>query len=231
MHAQLDAVPFERLSEGDMLHGLDHTPLLRSLGHRLMGLLKAVLLEAKVIVYAPSPEACSRAVLCLLSLLPGGLWLGFNSDGLGCRHYHFRKHGLPLQCFGPRCCVYPYLGLQMLDTLLQMRGFLVGTTNRMIIERASPDVILEVPSSGLEGYSVQFCNNELQKLVRSTGQERAWQQASASHLADSDAAVLRSPAPPARAETIEEQGGQEEEEEARGKRRLSLGDIYSQSKR
>jgi len=38
-------------------------------------------------VISDSPEQCSRAVLALLSLLPGGLWLGFNSDGFGQRHF------------------------------------------------------------------------------------------------------------------------------------------------
>ena len=44
---------------------------------------------------------------------------------------------------GPDAKVFPYLGLHMLDSLLQMRGFLIGTTNRIFVERTNPDVILE----------------------------------------------------------------------------------------
>ena len=39
--------------------------------------------------------------------------------------------------------VFPYLGLHMLDSLLQMRGFLIGTTNRIFVDRTAPDLILE----------------------------------------------------------------------------------------
>ena len=70
---------------------MDHAQLFRGLGHKLLCVLKAILLEAKVMIYSPSAEACSRAVLCLLSLFPGGLWLSFNSDGFGTRHFTFRN--------------------------------------------------------------------------------------------------------------------------------------------
>jgi len=182
---QLNSVPFEKLSESELLLGLDHAPVFRALKHELLAVLKAILLEAKVLVYSMSAELCSRTVLCLLSLLPGAAWLAFNSNGLGSRHYHFRKYGLPLQCFGPRCCVYPYLGLQMLDALLQMRGFLVGTTNRMLVERASPDVLLEVQTDAETGavcYSLSFANKELKQVVKCSAQDKSWLQDSLSVL-------------------------------------------------
>ncbi|CAE8620839.1 unnamed protein product [Polarella glacialis] len=178
--AQLDAVPFEKLPESELFHGLDHSHLFFSLRYQLLAVLKAILLEAKVMVYSPSAEAASSAVLCLLSLLPGALWLSFNSDGLGSRHFQFRKHGLPIQCFGPRCCVYPYLGLQMLDRLLQMRGFLVGTTNKMLAERTCPDILIEVPASmeqnvrGVNECTVHFHSKELKELLKCSSAETDW---------------------------------------------------------
>jgi hypothetical protein len=133
--------------ETDLFFGIDHSRLFLALQHKLLCVLKAILLEAKVLVQSSasacslersmisecstcstvkcfwhsldaldlqlrwaslsfvqeglrissqrhptqviseSPEQCSRAVLALLSLLPGGLWLGFNSDGFGERHF------------------------------------------------------------------------------------------------------------------------------------------------
>eukprot|EP00438_Fugacium_kawagutii_P027501 Skav205610 [mRNA] locus=scaffold460:215426:221809:+ [translate_table: standard] len=134
--------------ETELFFGIDHSRLFVALQHKLLSVLKAILLEAKILVISESPEQCSRAVLGLLSLLPGGLWLGFNSDGFGNRHFQYQKHGFPLQCFGPRCCVYPYMGLHMLDSLIQMRGFLIGTTNRIFLDRTSPHLVLEVPGQG-----------------------------------------------------------------------------------
>lgn len=175
-YMQLNALPLEKLPESDLFHDLDHAPLFRALKHQLLSVLKAVLLEAKVLVYSESAEACSRAVLCLLSLLPGGLWLGFNSNGLGGRHFRFQKYGLPFQIFGSRCCVYPYMGVQMLDKLLQMRGFLVGTTNRVVAERASPDIVLEVPAdiSAIGPWVLQIRTKDTARLTKSTKADRRW---------------------------------------------------------
>ncbi|CAK9096181.1 unnamed protein product [Durusdinium trenchii] len=172
--AQLDSVPFEKLPETDLFFGIDHSRLFLALQHKLLSVLKAIMLEAKVLVISDSPEQCSRAVLAILSLLPGGLWLGFNSDGFGERHFQYQKHGFPIQCFGPRCCVYPYLGLQMLDSLLQMRGFLIGTTNRIFLERTSPHVVLEVPGVEDSSFSVDFLCKEIKELTRCTSAEKAW---------------------------------------------------------
>eukprot|EP00434_Breviolum_minutum_P025898 symbB.v1.2.022899.t1/scaffold2015.1/size92276/12 len=163
---QLDSVPFEKLPETDLFFGIDHSRLFLALQHKLLSVLKAILLEAKVLVISDSPEQCSRAVLALLSLLPGGLWLGFNSDGFGQRHFQYQKHGFPIQCFGPRCCVYPYMGLHMLDSLLQMRGFLIGTTNRIFLDRTSPHLVLEVPGSETGNFSLEFLCKELKELTR-----------------------------------------------------------------
>jgi len=199
-HRQLDVVPFEKLPESELFHGLDHTELFSGLRHRLLSVLKAILLEGRIIVYSPSAGACSRTVLCLLSLLPGGLWLTFNSDGFGGRHFHFKRCGLPLRCFGPRCCLHPYLGIQQLDTLHQMKGFLVGTTNRMVVERASPDVVLDVPAAtggaaeAAPGCTVEFKNKELRTLSRCTPADRAWLQEAWARL--KAAAPPVRPAPP-----------------------------------
>ena len=61
-----------------------------------------------------SAEQCSRTVLALLSLLPGGLWLGFNSDGFGSRHFHYRilrsrKGDFQTPFWGGMMPTYPYI--------------------------------------------------------------------------------------------------------------------------
>ncbi|CAJ1355025.1 unnamed protein product, partial [Effrenium voratum] len=114
--------------------------------------------------------------------LPAGLWLGYNSDGFGREHFMYQKHGFPIQCFGPRCCVYPYMGLHMLDSLLQMRGFLIGTTNRIFLDRTVPDVVLEVPGTESNKFSVEFRCKELKELTRCTSCERSWLQDACARL-------------------------------------------------
>ena len=162
---------------------------------------EAILLEAKVMICSLSAESCSGAVLCLLSLLPGGSWLDFNSDGLGSRHFHFRKHGLPVRCFGPHCCVYPYLGLPMLDRLKEVEGFLVGTTNRMMVERSKPDLVVIDAEDAGEGYSLHFANDELKQAVKCTTEDKVWLSKA---LAQLEAALPpKEAAPPAPARASE----------------------------
>ncbi|CAJ1355024.1 unnamed protein product, partial [Effrenium voratum] len=127
--------------------------------------------------------------------LPAGLWLGYNSDGFGREHFMYQKHGFPIQCFGPRCCVYPYMGLHMLDSLLQMRGFLIGTTNRIFLDRTVPDVVLEVPGTESNKFSVEFRCKELKELTRCTSCERSWLQDACARLG---AAMPEPEAPPLR---------------------------------
>eukprot|EP00435_Cladocopium_sp_Y103_P015034 s2078_g3.t1 len=213
---QLDSVPFEKLPETDLFFGIDHSRLFLALQHKLLCVLKAILLEAKVLVISESPEQCSRAVLALLSLLPGGLWLGFNSDGFGQRHFQYQKHGFPLQCFGPRCCVYPYMGLHMLDSLLQMRGFLIGTTNRIFLDRTNPHLVLEVPGAEASSFSVEFLCKELKELTRCTSAEKAWLSDAAAKLGKAMPAetgeVKAAKAPPAAPTAPAPQAEQDDDE-------------------
>ncbi|CAE7571670.1 Rsph1 [Symbiodinium sp. CCMP2592] len=113
---QLDAVSFEKLPDTELYFGVHHAQLFRGLRHKLLSVLKAILLEAKVLVF-------------------------------------------------------PYLGLHMLDSLLQMRGFLIGTTNRIFVDRTAPDLILEVPSTAASTeYSVDFLCKEVKELTRQAKQ-------------------------------------------------------------
>ncbi|OLQ13984.1 hypothetical protein AK812_SmicGene1915 [Symbiodinium microadriaticum] len=169
---QLDAVSFEKLPDTELFFGVHHAQLFRGLRHKLLSVLKAILLEAKVI--SESAEQCSRTVLALLSLLPGGN-MGFPSSASA----QDAVLGGPVSLQGPIVGifpqkVFPYLGLHMLDSLLQMRGFLIGTTNRIFVDRTAPDLILEVPSTTASTeYSVEFPCKEVKELTRCTGAEKA----------------------------------------------------------
>eukprot|EP00929_Paragymnodinium_shiwhaense_P106615 TRINITY_DN72141_c0_g1_i1.p1 TRINITY_DN72141_c0_g1~~TRINITY_DN72141_c0_g1_i1.p1 ORF type:complete len:1264 (+),score=275.21 TRINITY_DN72141_c0_g1_i1:490-3792(+) len=179
-HLQLNSLEFEKLSESELFYGLEHAALFRALRPHLLSVLKAILSEAKVLVHSNSAEACSRAVLSLLALLPGGLWLSFNSDGLGNRHFHCSRYGYPFRCFGSHCGLYPYASLQLFDKLLKMKGFLIGVTNKMMVERLAPDIVLNVPASALElgsageGVTIDYNNKELQRLVKATPADKKW---------------------------------------------------------
>ncbi|CAD7928136.1 unnamed protein product [Amoebophrya sp. A120] len=102
----------------------------------LISILKAILLERKIVVYSPSSEVCSSVVLALCSLLPGCSWFGFLSYAFGRQFFTCEKFGLPLRLFHEKNPVYPYLSLQLLDSLVCTTGFLVGTSNRLLVYNA-----------------------------------------------------------------------------------------------
>ena len=91
------------------------------------------MLEAKIVVYSKNSDIASACVLALISLIPGASWLGFQSHGFGSRFHAYDKYAFPLNLFHGRCAVYPYLSLQMMDSLSSMRGFLIGTTNKLFL--------------------------------------------------------------------------------------------------
>eukprot|EP00397_Hematodinium_sp_SG-2012_P001219 GEMP01001220.1.p1 GENE.GEMP01001220.1~~GEMP01001220.1.p1 ORF type:complete len:1389 (+),score=289.60 GEMP01001220.1:155-4321(+) len=177
------------------LHNLQETELFEDLGPafllllrglsrgKLMQILRALLLESKVVVYSTSSAVCSAVVLALCSMLPGVSWLGYNSHGFGRRNLHYKLYSFPLQIFHSRCAVYPYVSLEMLDDLIQMRGCLIGTTNKLLISNSpgnpiDPSVVLTLPddfeSSSLASLSIR--SKELNKLSHATASERVVQK-------------------------------------------------------
>ncbi|OEH80166.1 MORN repeat-containing protein [Cyclospora cayetanensis] len=110
---------------------------------QLLVLVKALLLESKILFFSRDASKASTAVLSLISLLPGGLACGFSSDGFGEHEYRWKRHGLPFRIFDSRSAFFPLLPLELVDDLLlQKRGFLIATTNRAVATHpvGKPDI-------------------------------------------------------------------------------------------
>ncbi|KAF4652594.1 hypothetical protein FOL47_011002, partial [Perkinsus chesapeaki] len=129
---------WQNLGPYELHRGVDVVSLIRKLEDKLWWIVKAVLLERRVIVYSSKARVASSAVLAILACLPPGQnYLGFNSPGFGAQSYTLKRHGLPLCLFNSRCPVYTYVSLELMDDLYQCRGFLIGTSNSLLLSHRS----------------------------------------------------------------------------------------------
>ena len=101
----------------------------------LLIILKLIALEKRVIIFSQIPSNVSLLIMTLLSFFPGNY-----SDG---KQPFDKQNGTPLRIFHGRYLIYPLFTLFDLDSLLNKIksekeiNFLLGTTNKIIIENKS----------------------------------------------------------------------------------------------
>lgn len=101
----------------------------------LLIILKLIALEKRVIIFSQIPSNVSLLIMTLLSFFPGNY-----SDG---KQPFDEQNGTPLRIFHGRYLIYPLFTLFDLDSLLNKIksekeiNFLLGTTNKIIIENKS----------------------------------------------------------------------------------------------
>jgi len=101
----------------------------------LLIILKLIALEKRVIIFSQIPSNVSLLIMTLLSFFPGNY-----NDG---KQPFDKQNGTPLRIFHGRYLIYPLFTLFDLDSLLNKIksekeiNFLLGTTNKIIIENKS----------------------------------------------------------------------------------------------
>ena len=103
----------------------------------LIIILKLILLEKRIIVFSQIPSNASLLIMTILSLFPGNY-----SNG---RKFFDKQNGTPFKLFYEKYLIYPLFTLFDLDSLLGKIknnngiNFLIGTTNKLIIENKNLD--------------------------------------------------------------------------------------------
>ncbi|KAL8440498.1 hypothetical protein Efla_002375 [Eimeria flavescens] len=172
LYGQLNTVNFHLMRYAEVTFNLEagHPPFILMFGTRqLLMLVKALLLEKKILFLSADASRVSSAVLSFISLFPAGLACGFSSDGFGEHEYMWRCCGFPFKVFGPRSAFFPLLPLDLLDDLLlQKRSFLIGAINPAAATHpvVHPDVVVNVDTLSL---SIQ--SPPLEGLLRLTAAE------------------------------------------------------------
>lgn len=100
--------------------GLSQQDLVIQYHHRLLQILKALLLRKRVVVFGQQAKIVSNAILSIASLLPGtlaSLLKGSTADKDG--------YGFPLDIFSEPLSIQPYVCLQQMDLLMDKQSLCI----------------------------------------------------------------------------------------------------------
>ncbi|KIK99623.1 hypothetical protein PAXRUDRAFT_131690 [Paxillus rubicundulus Ve08.2h10] len=154
--------------------------------HRALVLLKALMLQKKILFYGHPVERLCTYQYSLISLIPSLLQTldDCGSPPLAARASTLSRPnslktsdrksmlayiGLPLDLFGKDAFFQPYLPLQQLDLLRDSQSWLCGSTNTIITQQKEIDLLINTETANLE-----FRNPRLERLVALTPADRKW---------------------------------------------------------
>ena len=103
-------------------HGDSLLCIVNKCQHRLLQVVKAVLLQCRVLVYGDNPGTVSDAVVAIATLFP------FSMEALICQPTA-NEEGLPLCVFPSHASLQPYLSLQQMNMLSNSCCVLGGVVN------------------------------------------------------------------------------------------------------
>lgn len=163
---------------------------LRDLVHvfrqRILILLKALMLQKRVMFFGHPVERLCTYQYSLVTLMPGLLQNleDCGSPPLGTRaptltrpsslktsnHKSMMTYlGLPLDLFGKDAFFQPYLPLQQLDMITESKSWLCGTTNSIVAEQKEIDLFVDTETG-----TVEFRDPKLEKSAGLTAADRKW---------------------------------------------------------
>ncbi|KZS96061.1 hypothetical protein SISNIDRAFT_483460 [Sistotremastrum niveocremeum HHB9708] len=185
-HTSLEQSLRHQLTESAFYMGTNLRELVHVFRHRTLILLKALLLQKKILFYGHPVEKLCTFQYSLVSLVPGLLNTleDCGSPPLESRaptlsrptslRTSDRKSlnaylGLPLDIFGKDAFFQPYLPLQQLDLLKETKSWLCGSTNSIITQQKDMDILVNIETNTLE-----FRNSQVERLVNLTAADRKW---------------------------------------------------------
>ncbi|TYZ64636.1 hypothetical protein PybrP1_000403 [[Pythium] brassicae (nom. inval.)] len=140
---------FEELPYRELFAGLPVVPLVRRMAKDLVAVLRVLLLEGRVVCFSSSPSLASSATLALLALLPGELSSAnadFSSRTIQAVVYRLRRYGLPFALASKDFVLQPCFTSEQEDAVYAARGFLLGTSNPLLLKRlrARLDIVVNL---------------------------------------------------------------------------------------
>lgn len=135
-----------------------------------MLILKALILEKKILIFSLHSQACSNFILSLLSLLPGLLHFRFDTKNVCLYELSYRNDGFPLRIFDDdKRMLMLYFTIQNLDALKTKESYLIGTTNLLIKthKNTQADMLVDVDKS-----TIEFKCEKFQKLLQLNSGEK-----------------------------------------------------------
>nr|GAT49338.1 predicted protein [Mycena chlorophos] len=175
-----------QLTESGLYIGTNLRELVHTFRQRTLVLVKALILQRRILFYGHPVERLCTYQYSLVSLLPG---LMQTLDDCGSpplasraptlsrpttlrtsdRKSMMAYTGLPLDIFGKDAFFQPYLPLQQLDLAAGTKSWLCGSTNSIVVQRKEVDMLVNTENGILE-----FRDPKLERLVGLTPADRKW---------------------------------------------------------
>ncbi|KAG7088103.1 hypothetical protein E1B28_012128 [Marasmius oreades] len=176
-----------QLTESGLYMGTSLRSLVQTFRHRVLVLVKALILQKRIILTSHPVERLCTFQYSLVSLLPGLLQTldDCGSPPLATRakalerptelktsdQRSMRRYlGLPLDIFGRDAFFQPYLPLQQLDMLRETKSWLCGSTNSIVTQQKEVDLLVNAETGTIEFRSTL----DLEAKVALTAADRKW---------------------------------------------------------
>ncbi|KZT27431.1 hypothetical protein NEOLEDRAFT_1060681 [Neolentinus lepideus HHB14362 ss-1] len=173
-----------QLTESGVYMG--HRELVHHFRQKTLVILKAMILQKKIMLYGHPVERLCTYQYSLISLVPGLLHTleDSGSPPLANRaptltrpsslktssHKSLMAYlGLPLDIFGKDAFFQPYLPLQQLDMLRETPSWLCGTTNTIVTSQKCVDLLINIETGSFE-----FRDPTLERSAGLTAADRKW---------------------------------------------------------
>lgn len=187
------------LGDTDLTVGMPLRELVHRLGHQVLVILKALLLETRILFFASNTELLCASQFSLASLIPnlvnhledcGSPLLSTYETTLqkptslktSNRDSLLSYMGLPLQIFAAGGMFSPYVPLQQIDELKapETKYFLIGTTNSLFMEpkAVATDLVVDMDADtvAIHDDSEQTANfgHKMSQLLSLSSMDRKW---------------------------------------------------------
>lgn len=174
-----------QLTESGFYMGTSIRELLHAFRHRTLTLVKALMLQRKIVFFGHPVERLCTYQYSLVSLVPGLLQTleDCGDPNLARRAPTLKKPselrtsdrqsmmefmGLPLDIFGKDSFFQPYLPLQQID-MLSAQSCLCGSTNNIVTQHKDIDLLVNIETSQIE-----YRTPHVERMVALTAADRRW---------------------------------------------------------
>ncbi|TMW57074.1 hypothetical protein Poli38472_002999 [Pythium oligandrum] len=141
-------IDFTQLPYREIHAGLPIVSLVRWFGKDLIAILRALLLEGRIVCYSTNPGLASSATLALMALVPGVLAMRaeFTSRTIQAVIYRLRRFGMPFALESSAFIVQPCFTNDQEGAIYAANGFLVGTSDPLLLKHSDArlDLIVDL---------------------------------------------------------------------------------------
>ncbi|KAF5344864.1 hypothetical protein D9758_011603 [Tetrapyrgos nigripes] len=175
-----------QLTESALYMGTNLRELVHTFRHRTLILVKALLLQKRIMFYGHPVERLCTYQYSLICLIPGLLQTldDCGSPPLASRAPTLSRpmslrtsdsksmmayKGMPLDIFGKDAFFQPYLPLQQLDILKETKSWLCGSTNSIVTQQKEIDLLVNTETGTFE-----FRDPKVERSAGLTAADRKW---------------------------------------------------------